>query len=39
MESLGNASLGFAGLSLPVNVPVIDKPGHYDSTKGEKETY
>lgn len=39
MESLGNASLGFAGLSLPVNVPVIDQPGHYDSTQGEKETY
>lgn len=39
MENLGNASLGFAGLSLPVNVPVIDQPGRYDSTKGEKETY
>lgn len=39
MENLGDASLGFAGLSLPVNVPVIDQPGRYDSTKGEKETY
>ena len=39
MQNLGDASLGIAGLSLPVNVPVLETEGHYDSTKGEKETY
>jgi len=39
IQPLGTASLGFAGISLPVNVPVMTEPGGYESVAGQKESY